>query len=379
MTSNDPTQKRRSPSPADEESVRINHAPQEPSTDAHLFLTKPDDEASASTELKEQIPSLRVYTSAPGVVGTSGAQLSAFHGARLAFTRQMLPNAWPIAPQSVKDWVVAVTAILVARFEDSPPPWQLHIIEPGTANSGEIHNRARLLGKGLLSHLKEKRRTLLKAYRPDGSHHTSDEITLVQVLLLSNTSGIMSIVSPADAKALGSLLSPNPAGYIEVPDNKEPPSRAFKKLVEAISVFALPMTQGEQCVDLGASPGGWSYVALNRGCSVVGVDRSPCDPSIMNHKRFRFIQGNALSWQPPAPVTWLLCDVITDPAKTALLIQTWVTNRWCKYFCVTMKFKGQPDFVAIKELRNFLQQQVAWFDLKHLLNNKNEITWVGAL
>jgi 23S rRNA (cytidine2498-2'-O)-methyltransferase len=99
----------------------------------------------------------------------------------------------------------------------------------------------------------------------------------------------------------------------------------------------------------------------------------------MSHKDFTFIQGNALSWQPPKPVTWLLCDVITDPTKTALLIRTWVSNRWCKHFCVTMKFKGQPDFAAIRELCDFLQQQVAWFDVKQLLNNKNEVTWVGAL
>jgi hypothetical protein len=44
-----------------------------------------------------------------------------------------------------------------------------------------------------------------------------------------------------------------------------------------------------------------------------------------------------------------------------------------------MKFKGQPDFAAIRELSDFLQQQVAWFDVKQLLNNKNEVTWVGAL
>ena len=50
------------------------------------------------------------------------------------------------------------------------------------------------------------------------------------------------------------------------------PSRAFAKLTEALARLGHWMGPGERCVDLGASPGGWSFVALGKGAQVIAVD-----------------------------------------------------------------------------------------------------------
>ena len=55
-------------------------------------------------------------------------------------------------------------------------------------------------------------------------------------------------------------------------------SRAAFKLIELDEQFRL-LRKGARVLDLGAAPGGWSQVALQRGASsVVGIDLLPIDP-----------------------------------------------------------------------------------------------------
>ncbi len=55
-------------------------------------------------------------------------------------------------------------------------------------------------------------------------------------------------------------------------------SRAAFKLIELDDKFHL-ITKGSRVVDLGAAPGGWAQVAVQRGATkVVGVDLLPIDP-----------------------------------------------------------------------------------------------------
>lgn len=48
-------------------------------------------------------------------------------------------------------------------------------------------------------------------------------------------------------------------------------SRAAYKLIE-IDEKAKILKKGMSVIDLGAAPGGWCQVAINKGCSVVGID-----------------------------------------------------------------------------------------------------------
>jgi 23S rRNA (cytidine2498-2'-O)-methyltransferase len=94
-------------------------------------------------------------------------------------------------------------------------------------------------------------------------------------------------------------------------------------------------------VDLGAAPGSWTYLALNRGAHVTAVDRSPLRQDLMNHPRLRFMRGDAFQFKPPLPVDWLLCDVVAAPERSAELLLRWLRNRWCRHFVVTLKLKHE--------------------------------------
>ncbi|MGD9815115.1 MAG: RlmE family RNA methyltransferase [Hyphomonadaceae bacterium] len=54
-------------------------------------------------------------------------------------------------------------------------------------------------------------------------------------------------------------------------------ARAAYKLIELDDQFGI-LTRGARVIDLGAAPGGWAQVAVQRGCTVVGVDLLPVEP-----------------------------------------------------------------------------------------------------
>lgn len=293
----------------------------------------------------------------------------------LLFSRQLLPDAFQLEGNSIKTFASAIVSALIERLPEDVLAWNLFIFEPATADSGEDYSRARLIHQETLTILKQKRRSLLKTLRPD---HLPDA-AVVQVLLATKEAAYMSVTPPQAVAQLQSRLTPRLGGYVEIPDNKRPPSRAFKKLEEALIVFGLNPRKGDTCVDLGACPGGWTHVMVERGVKVTAIDRSPLDQRLMKHKSVSFVKGDAFTWLPSAPVTWLICDVITTPDRTLTILDTWLSKELCSLFCVTVKFKGEPDFESLRAIRSLLTEKTTWFDGKQLAHNKNELTVVGKV
>ena len=67
-------------------------------------------------------------------------------------------------------------------------------------------------------------------------------------------------------------------------------SRSAFKLVSLSQRYSSILGRGKVVVDLGAAPGGWSQVAVNKGSKVVAVDLIDVDPI----RNVEFIQGDFL-------------------------------------------------------------------------------------
>ena len=75
--------------------------------------------------------------------------------------------------------------------------------------------------------------------------------------------------------------SPFPNGEVHfVEDRSGPPSRAYLKLWEAVTLIGRYPGPGDICLDLGSSPGGWSWVLAQRGARVISVDKAPLAPEV---------------------------------------------------------------------------------------------------
>ena len=163
-----------------------------------------------------------------------------------------------------------------------------------------------------------------------------------------------------------------------MPKDKSAPSRAFAKLVEAELRFGRRILPGEVCVDLGASPGGWTWAARQRGAKVVAVDRSPLRDDLMNDSAVTFVRGDAFGYEPSRPVDWLVCDVIAAPERSIELVLEWARRRWMRHFVVTIKLRV-GDHPKLDRLKAELP---AWSDdwyLTHLCANKHEACVFGTV
>ena len=109
-------------------------------------------------------------------------------------------------------------------------------------------------------------------------------------------------------------------GVVEFVENKSaPPNRAYLKLWEALTLAGRWPQPGELCLDLGASPGGWSWVLQALGARVIAIDRAPLDPEIAALPGIDYRAESAFALEPQAvgPVDWLCSDIVCYPAQAA--------------------------------------------------------------
>ena len=156
-------------------------------------------------------------------------------------------------------------------------------------------------------------------------------------------------------------------------DHARPPSRAYLKLWEAFTVAGRVPRPGDRCVDLGSSPGGWTWALERLGARVTSVDKAPLDERLTRLTRVRYVQESAFALDPGSVgrVDWLVSDVICYPARSVALIERWIAAHPGAGFVVTIKFQGATDMAPLRALEG-----IAGGRLVHLHHNKHELTWI---
>jgi 23S rRNA (cytidine2498-2'-O)-methyltransferase len=129
---------------------------------------------------------------------------------------------------------------------------------------------------------------------------------------------------------------------------------------------------GDTCLDLGASPGGWTWVIAKLGAEVTAVDKAPLDPAIAALPGVNFRPESAFALDPrqESPVTWLFSDVICYPARLLGLVRRWIEAEKAHNIFCTIKFQGATDHGILAEF-----QQIQGSILFHAAHNKHEVTF----
>ncbi|MDZ4403143.1 SAM-dependent methyltransferase [Prosthecobacter sp.] len=337
----------------------------------HLFLTDPDTSSFLADELRRAAPD----SSLREIEGLGIAADVNLDGLLLAFARQTLPDAIEVQAVSINAWADRIIDAVAGVFPDDQP-WRLHLWpQYGEGKAGR--HRCELILASLMERLKKRRRHLLRSLI-DSEAVFDAQTSLAQCVLTSPETGWLSATSAPRAYALRSLISSFPRGEVPLADDKSAPSRAFTKLVEAEQRLGRRIERGETCVDLGASPGSWSYVALHRGAHVIAVDRSELREDLMRNPRLRFEAADAFKYQPPQTVDWLVCDVIAAPQRSIDLLLEWLSEKRMRNFIVTIKFKGHDEYSLLDMLKRDAPPLCAEFHLTLLCANKNEVCAFGV-
>lgn len=295
----------------------------------------------------------------------------------VALAAQCMPDAQAIEARSISMWARHAAKWLIARLDAHDGPWRLHVFCVPATDGSVTPARCDYIQKGIVDILRKQRRRLLRTASQDPRAPLLVDEWLLQVGLRTATAGYFSALAPDDKSRLRHCVSRFPGGIVEVPLERQAPSRAFAKLAEVELRLNRQILPKETCVDLGSSPGSWAWWALRRGANVLAVDRSPLRDDLMRHAALKFVRGDAFRYCPPQGVDWLLCDVIAFPAKTIALVERWLAEGWCRWLCVTIKFRGQNEYDQLERLKIRLSSCGDGLYLRRLTANKNEVMLFG--
>lgn len=155
---------------------------------------------------------------------------------------------------------------------------------------------------------------------------------------------------------------PWPGGRIAVEMPPEAPSRAYRKLEEALIWSGAPVKAGDVAVEIGSSPGGASYALLRRGLEVHGIDPAKMAPVVLdfnkekpgNHfihldRPMSMVQRSDL----PQILNWVLLDVNLAPQVALITARRLAARPRGALMGVLLTLK-LDDWKAIKHIPRFL-------------------------
>lgn len=186
--------------------------------------------------------------------------------------------------------------------------------------------------------------------------------------------GSWTLLAPDRLLAAAACSSPFANGEVELVEDKVgPPSRAYLKLWEALVRLRRWPQPGERCLDLGASPGGWTWVLAKLGAEVVAIDKAPLDPKVAAMPGVEWRGESAFGLEPASvgAIDWLFSDVICYPARLFRLVERWRASGLVKNFVCTIKFQGETDHETAAAFATLPGAEVL-----HLHNNKHELTFM---
>ena len=168
--------------------------------------------------------------------------------------------------------------------------------------------------------------------------------------------------------------SPFPNGECSFMENKvDPPSRAYLKLWETFTLCNHFPKKNELAVDLGACPGGWTWVMATQNAKVFAIDKTALDTNVSALAQVDFCQGSGFALEPQdcGEIDWLLSDMACYPERLYNLAIKWIENKSVRNMIFTIKLQGDTDYNILD-----LFKKIDNSSILHLSCNKHELTWI---
>jgi 23S rRNA (cytidine2498-2'-O)-methyltransferase len=162
------------------------------------------------------------------------------------------------------------------------------------------------------------------------------------------------------------------------------PSRSTLKLAEAIDEFldeserAKRLVPGMTAVDLGASPGGWTWLLVQRGLMVTAVDNGAMDPALMETGQVKYRRDDGFHFKPTESSDWMVCDMVESPSRIARLASGWIAQEWCRETIFNLKLPMKKRWEEVQRCRGIIDEALGgagyFLRMKQLYHDREEIT-----
>jgi 23S rRNA (cytidine2498-2'-O)-methyltransferase len=260
-------------------------------------------------------------------LGGDGAALSrALPFDRLVFARQKLLR---VADLPRLDPTDRITPVLDALGTAPPnaPYGELWAEHPDSDTGKPLAGLARSFGNALRPALR-KAGWLTAQDDPQRAR--------LHVIFLGGHHIVLASSDPTDS-------APWPLGIPRLRMHPDAPSRSALKLEEALLTLldaderTRLLRDNMQAADLGAAPGGWTWVLMRHGMKVTAVDNGPLRQALLDSGRVDHLREDGFLWQPRRRLDWMVCDMVEQPRRVADRMATWFREDWCRHAVFNLK------------------------------------------
>ena len=298
------------------------------------------------------------------LLGAPGAALQrALPWQSLIFARQKLQLIAELRGLDPTDRITPMLAALrgQARFGD------LWVEHADTDEAKPLAGLARSFGNALRPALRKAR--LL-------SEKDNPHLARLHVVFVEGTHALLARADPADA-------SPWPLGIPRLRLLPDAPSRSALKLEEALLTLLSPaekellLRPGMTAADLGAAPGGWTWVLTREHLRVTSVDNGPLRQNVMDTGLVEHLRADGFQWRPSQPLDWMVCDMVEQPRRVAERMATWFREGWCRHAVFNLKLPMKKRWEETRLCLDLFQQQAQvplTVCARQLYHDREEIT-----
>ena len=177
--------------------------------------------------------------------------------------------------------------------------------------------------------------------------------------------------------------APWPLGIPRLRMAPDTPSRSALKLDEALLTLLDAdererlMRPGMQAADLGAAPGGWTWVLTRQHLRVTSVDNGPLRQHVLDTGLVEHLRADGFHWQPPQPLDWMVCDMVEQPRRVAERMAAWFREGWCRHAIFNLKLPMKKRWDETRLCLELFRAQAGvplTLRAKQLYHDREEIT-----
>ena len=158
----------------------------------------------------------------------------------------------------------------------------------------------------------------------------------LHVCLLAGDHLLLARADPGDS-------APWPLGIPRLRLHADAPSRSALKLEEALLTLLTArerealLRPGMRAADLGAAPGGWTWVLTRHHIHVTAIDNGPMKPALLDSGLVTHRREDGFRWVPERTLDWMVCDMVDQPRRVAARMGEWFANEWCRHAIFNLK------------------------------------------
>ena len=181
--------------------------------------------------------------------------------------------------------------------------------------------------------------------------------------------------------------APWPLGIPRLRTHADAPSRSALKLEEAFMTLLSERERnarirpGMRAVDLGAAPGGWTWVLTRQHMHVLSIDNGPLRQHVLDTGLVEHLRADGFHWHPEQPLDWMVCDMVEQPRRVAERMATWFREGWCRHAIFNLKLPMKKRWDETRLCLDLFQDQAGKplvVRAKQLYHDREEITVLAS-